>query len=102
MKYETLLRRITKYGYTDDEAMNCPVGTPLWIYRIERELGEPLERALTKAAKNAKRAKRKRITLKILAEEWGVKYAALRKFSSRHGISFPNIRNGRKPQRGTS
>lgn len=93
MKYETLLKRITKYGYTDEEAMNCPVGKPLWIYRIEQELGEPLKDFLARTAETALETK---TTLKALANHWGVGYQTLHYWSRRWGVSFPNPRTRRE------
>lgn len=40
-EYSRYNKRITRDGFTPEEAFYCPPGLPLWVYRLEREEGLP-------------------------------------------------------------
>lgn len=86
LNFSTLHRRIKYYGYTLDEAINCPSGTPLWLYRIEQDEGMPLVELLRGAAATAKQTG---YTLADMAREWGVAHHTLQHWSTKYGITWP-------------
>lgn len=84
--YSTVHRRINEYGFTREEAVNCPSRTPLWMYRIEREEETPMKWLLEDAAKTAHETG---YTLRDLAREWGVNHSTLGYWAEKWGIKFP-------------
>jgi len=85
LSLKTQRRRIAA-GYTQDEAENCPVRTPLWIYRIERDEGMSLREILADTAATARETG---YTLPDLAREWGVPRSTLQHWASKYGVHFP-------------
>lgn len=82
-----LWKRVNWYGFTEEEARTCPLGRPLWMFRIEQAEGQPLEQLLRDAAASARET---RYTLADLAREWGVPRTTLQSWASRWGIKFPH------------
>ncbi len=83
---DTRRKRIQCYGYTPEEADNCPIGKPLWMYRIEQEEGRSLRSILEEAAATARDTG---YTLRDLAREWNVNHATLLFWAHKWGIRFP-------------
>ena len=42
-EYSRYRKRITRDGFTPEEALHCPVGMPLWAYRLTQEERMPLD-----------------------------------------------------------
>jgi hypothetical protein len=82
----TRWKRINRYGFTPEEARNCPLRTPLWMYRIEQEEGMQMRDLLNDAADCAKHTG---YTLADLAREWGVAHATLQHWATKWSINFP-------------
>lgn len=84
--YSTVHRRIKEYGFTPEEAVSCPTGKPLWMYRIEREEETPMRWLLEDTANTAHETG---YTLRDLAREWGVNHSTLGHWAEKWGIKFP-------------
>lgn len=86
VNFSTLHRRIRYYGFTLDEAINCPSGVPLWMYRIEQDEGQQMVDLLRDAASAACETG---YTLADLAREWGVNSHTLQHWSKKWGVEWP-------------
>ena len=69
-----------------EEAMLCPVGMPLWQYRMEAAEGEALGEIISRAAEEAPRTGQ---TLADLARAYGISARTLYRRAAEMGIRMP-------------
>ena len=84
-EYSRYRKRITRDGFTHEEALHCPVGMPLWAYRLTQEEGQPFESIL-------RRELACKVSIARMAESFGVKECTLghwtRKLIREGGLRF--------------
>lgn len=84
--YETLMSRIKKQGYTEEETLSVPVNMRRWQWKLERETDKTLETILREAADSPVREGN---TLMGMARKLGVHHQTLRHHANKYGIRFP-------------
>lgn len=79
--YRTLVSRLERDGYTDEEAMSIPPNVPRWVWHIEQREGRSLREILEEAARRGRK-------LTYLADAYEVPYERLRSYVRKWGIKF--------------